>query len=233
MVANIRRIDRSKLLPRLGGHKLVVNKQANRLRVLASIRSRQRQLEIRHDAARGVEEAKVLVLVGGRDGGMQTAQRKREPERTRTSAEAHGYLWSLLAWMNTLVSYFQQVDPEKAARTRTRASEWSIGSTCSSGRRFSPLYQPINQPPRQRLIQSWLTIHQKGRFVSRSVIGCGVLAGLEWENLQSTAPAWDPGGSPSLVIYVDKAYKMRIPRLIVYVDTRAHRSKQMITPRPI
>lgn len=139
MVANVRRIDRSKLVPRLGGHKLVVNKQANGLRVLASIWSRQRQLEIRHDAARSVEEAKVLVVVGSRDEGMQAAPRRREPPRTRTSAEAHGYLWSLVAWINTLVSSFQQVDPERAARTRTRASEWSIGSTCSSGRRFSPL----------------------------------------------------------------------------------------------
>ena len=109
-MANIRRIDRSKLLPRLGGHKLVVDKQTNGLRVLASIRSRQRQLKIRHDAASAVEGPKMLVLVGDGGEGIRTAQRRREPVRTKTSTgngrpETHRYL-SIWAW-NYLGSYFQ------------------------------------------------------------------------------------------------------------------------------
>lgn len=60
----------------------------------------------------------VVVVVGSRDEGMQAAPRKREPQRTRTSAEAHGYLWSLVAWINTLVSSFQQVDPENSCQNQ-------------------------------------------------------------------------------------------------------------------
>lgn len=51
---DIRRTDRGELVTRLSSNKLIVNKQTDGLRVLASIWSRQRELEVSHDA-RAVE----------------------------------------------------------------------------------------------------------------------------------------------------------------------------------